>query len=107
MTQRQIARSLGLRDGANASYLLLTYRGRCRYRNRYLVWRAADSRVTAPRHVIDSDTDSDADPGKRSESKRANALDAFALGLRDGAGLCRMLAQAGARVRRNRGVRKR
>jgi hypothetical protein len=33
----------------------------------------------APRDVIDSDTDSDADPGKGTESKRENALDAFAL----------------------------
>jgi hypothetical protein len=64
---------------ANASYLLLPYRGRRRYRNRYRVWRAAHFRVTAPRDVIDSDTDTDADPGKGSESKRGNPLDAFAL----------------------------
>jgi hypothetical protein len=38
----------------------------------------------APRDVIDSDTDSDADPGKGSESKRENALDAFAPGLHPG-----------------------
>jgi hypothetical protein len=38
----------------------------------------------APRDVIDSDTDTDADPGKGSESKRENALDAFALGLHPG-----------------------